>query len=258
MTQSLGQIIKKKRTEHDLSQAEMAKKLNISRPTYIKIEKDSREPTLTELRKLESILNIPKVSIMIKPTKKSPVKKSTIRINIPQERMDKFKEVLLYILEKVGAKPNVGKTVIYKLLYFIDFDFYEKFEEQLIGAVYVKNHHGPTPVAFATIIKNMEKQNEIEQVRSKYYRYDQKKYYPIRSPDLSQFNATEIKHIDEVLTRLADKNANELSEYSHNDVPFIIAKNGQPLEYESVFYRTDETSVRSYDDDSDLWRNTSL
>ncbi len=48
---------------------------------------------------------------------------------------------LLYVLNKVGCKYNVGETVLYKLLYFIDFDFYEKYEEQLIGATYVKNHH---------------------------------------------------------------------------------------------------------------------
>ncbi len=47
----------------------------------------------------------------------------------------KFKEVLLYILGKVGSLPNVGETVIYKLLYFIDFDYFEMYEEQLIGSL---------------------------------------------------------------------------------------------------------------------------
>jgi hypothetical protein len=67
-----------------------------------------------------------------------------IRINIPQKNIGKFKEVLLYILNKIGSKPNIGETVIYKLLYFIDLNYYEKYEEQLIGATYIKNHHGPT------------------------------------------------------------------------------------------------------------------
>ena len=54
-----------------------------------------------------------------------------MRINVPQKNFQKFKEVLIYILNSVGAKPNIGETVIYKLLYFIDFDYYEKHEEQL-------------------------------------------------------------------------------------------------------------------------------
>jgi len=31
-------------------------------------------------------------------------------------------------------------TVLYKILYFIDFDYYEKYEEQLMGALYIKNN----------------------------------------------------------------------------------------------------------------------
>ena len=163
MVQSLESIIRKKRTELGLSQAYLAKKLGISRPTYILVEKGSRELTLKELKRLESILNLPKITVMITKAKKPLIKNDTIRISIPQEKVDKFKEVLLYVLEKVGAKRNVGKTVIYKLLYFIDFDFYEKFEEQLIGAAYVKNHHGPTPAMFDQVIQDMEKKKEIKQ-----------------------------------------------------------------------------------------------
>ncbi|MDD4141558.1 MAG: hypothetical protein PHR20_02025 [Bacteroidales bacterium] len=33
--------------------------------------------------------------------------------------------VLLYILERCSGKTNVGKTVLYKLLYFSDFNYYE-------------------------------------------------------------------------------------------------------------------------------------
>ena len=41
-----------------------------------------------------------------------------------------------------------------------------------------------------------------------------------------------------------------LSQYSHEDVPWISAEDGKPIEYEAVFYRTPKTSVRNYDDDS--------
>ena len=42
-----------------------------------------------------------------------------MRVSVPIRNIPKFKEVFLYILNKVGAKPNVGKTVLFKLLYFI-------------------------------------------------------------------------------------------------------------------------------------------
>ena len=95
----------------------------------------------------------------------------------------------------------------------------------------------------------MEKKGEVERVKSSYFQYDQKKYLPHREPDLKNLSAQEIKHIDEVLARLSDKNANELSAYSHSDVPWRVHKPGETISYESVFYRDEDHSVRNYDDE---------
>jgi uncharacterized phage-associated protein len=171
----------------------------------------------------------------------------SMRIDIPCLNMKKFKEVFVYILEKVGAKPNVGQTVLYKLLYFIDFDYYELFEEQLIGAKYIKNTYGPTPVDFKRIVEEMSAVEDIEIVNSKFFNKEQTKYLPKRSADLSCLSAQELKHIDGVLDRLSDKTATWLSNFSHKDVPWIAAKEKEIIQYEAVFYRTSETSVRNYD-----------
>lgn len=169
-----------------------------------------------------------------------------IRINVPQNNVEKFKDVLLYILNKVGAKPNMGETVLYKLLYFIDFDFYEKYEEQLIGAEYIKNSFGPTPKDFKKIISLMIKKKEICQIKSKYFAHNQKKYLPLMQPDLTKFRAHEIELIDSVLAKLSDLNATEISRYSHNDIPWLVAEDKKSINYESVFYRNPPYSVRLY------------
>jgi hypothetical protein len=44
-------------------------------------------------------------------------------------------------------------------------------------------------------------------------------------------------------------NASKISEYSHNDVPWLTADDGDIIEYESVFYRTSSYSVRSYSEE---------
>jgi len=248
------------RNNHGISQAFVAEKIGVSRASYIEIEKGAKELTLSQANTIAEIFNITlpelisgekipdvKVSIEETPEKKE---KQEIRIDVPQKNLKKFKEVLLYVLEKVGSKSNVGMTVLYKLLYFIDFDYYEKFEEQLVGATYIKNHFGPTPVEFKKIVESMESKGELETVKSKYFLHEQTKYLPRRESDISVLNAKEIKHIDEVLARLSDKSATELSEYSHKDVPWITAEDGRPLSYESVFYRTKDTSVREYEPDN--------
>ena len=50
--------------------------------------------------------------------------KQETRDSKPQENIKKFKEVLLYVLESIGARPNIGESVICKLMYFIDFEFF--------------------------------------------------------------------------------------------------------------------------------------
>ncbi|MDP2363098.1 MAG: Panacea domain-containing protein, partial [Ignavibacteria bacterium] len=169
-----------------------------------------------------------------------------IRISVPQKNLKKFKEVLLYILNKVGAKPNIGETVLYKILFYIDFDYYERYEEQLIGATYIKNHFGPTPKEFVKIVEKMENDKELMRVKDKYFSHPQTKYLPLREPDLSVVSGREIELIDEVLNKLSDMNANQISEYSHNDVPWLTTDEGKVIPYESVFYRTPPYSVRNY------------
>ncbi len=59
----------------------------------------------------------------------------------------------------------------------------------------------------------------------------------------------EQKLIDDVINSLSDMNAKQISEYSHNDVPWQTTEEGEVIDYESVFYRTPPYSVRDYSDD---------
>ena len=112
----------------------------------------------------------------------------------------------------------------------------------------MRNHYGPTPMGFNDIIEQMKSAGDIEQVKSKHFQYPQIKFLPLKKANLSVIgDALAIKHIDKVIERLADKSAYELTELSHKDVPWISARHGEVLDYEAVFYRTPETSVRTYD-----------
>jgi DNA-binding XRE family transcriptional regulator/uncharacterized phage-associated protein len=256
-----GQFISGLREKHRLSQERVASHLGITRPTYVLIESGKRDLTITEAEKLSQLfgvtieeiragkLSAPKVRIERSQKKVSKSSsRAACRISIPQKNIEKFREILIHILRKCGGKPNVGMTVLYKLLYFIDFDYYEKYEDQLMGLVYIKNTHGPTPYYFTDLIEEMKAEGVIEEVKSKFYKYPQTKYLinPKVEPDLSILNGREIEHIELELERLSDLSASKLSELSHKDVPWISAAEGKPLDYEAVFYRTSDTSMREY------------
>jgi len=257
INKQIGKRIKELRESAGLSQEELSARLGVKRVTLSSIENGERKITAEELKKLADIFNVSSDDILNKEEsikvvlEKGKNKKGEkgIRISVPQENVEKFKEVLLYILNRVGAKPNIGETVLYKLLYFIDFNFYEKYEEQLIGAMYIKNKYGPTPVEFRKIVEQMENDKEIIEAQKEFFKYPQRKYLPLRKPDLSKLKAHEKEVIDKVLERLSDMTAKEISEYSHSDVPWIVTEDGKSIEYETVFYRTKAYSERNIDDE---------
>jgi transcriptional regulator with XRE-family HTH domain len=255
----LGQRIKQIRESLGLSQQTLAEKLGLSRPSISLIENGERRVRAEELKKLAAIFNL-SADALLDPDKEPQIliresrevcgadTAPRMRISVPQKSLQKFREVLIYILNRVGAKPNIGETVIYKLLYFIDFDYYERYEEQLIGATYLKNKFGPTPLEFREIVRRMMAKGEIVEIKDKYFEYPRRKYLPLRKPDLSILKGNEVEVIDDILDRLSDMNARQISDYSHNDVPWLTTEVGKTIDYEAVFYRTPVYSVREYDD----------
>ncbi|MFH0958000.1 MAG: helix-turn-helix domain-containing protein, partial [Pseudomonadota bacterium] len=179
MTKSInkivGQRIRDIRNEQDVSQEELASRLDISRATLVEIEAGRRSLNVSEAQTLSEVFGLTMSDIMSatqqitlhiekEPAKKQKDSASCMRISVPQKKISKFREVLLYILGKVGAKPNIGETVIYKLLYFIDFDFYEKYEEQLVGVTYIKNKYGPSPIEFKKVVDDMIRSKDLVRV----------------------------------------------------------------------------------------------
>jgi transcriptional regulator with XRE-family HTH domain len=254
----LSKRIRSIREQLGYSQQRLAELLGISRVTVSQMEAGRRKLSASDLKRLSDILETPadyllnpekEPEVVIQRVRENEGPVQPMRISVPQEKVDKFKEVLLYVLNRVGAKPNVGRTVVYKLLYFMDFDYYEQYEEQLIGARYQKNQYGPTPMEFTKIVQRMEQDGDLTEVKNQYFERFQTKYLARRVPDLSILSGQELHVIEDVLCRLSDKNGTEISEYSHGDVPWLATENGQVIDYDLAFYRTPPYSRRQYVED---------
>ena len=132
------------------------------------------------------------------------VKKEEERISEPTLQVNKFKNVLLYILERCAGKPNVGETVLYKLLYFSDFNYYELYEEHLTGATYRKLPYGPVPQKLDIIIGQMVKKGQLQKVNTEHHGYRQTRYLPLEKADLTELRASEKEIIDRVIEQMSD------------------------------------------------------
>ena len=159
-----------------------------------------------------------------------------------------YKSALKYIISRCENKANVGKTVICKLLYFSDFNYYEIYETPLTCETYLKYERGPYPSHIDDVLDEMIEAGEVIRELKPYYNSTIYKYYLDKAPDLAILTTKMLSVINEVIDSLSGKSANEISEYSHGDMPWLAAGDNENLDYEFVFYRDDEYSVREYDE----------
>ncbi len=254
----IGQRINELRKMKGLSQEDLAKNVKISRPSLAQIELGNRSVDILELQKLSMVLEFSLDDFMSKDFSVSQdvdvkeekrAKKEEERISVPTLQVNKFKNVLLYILERCAGKPNVGETVLYKLLYFCDFNYYELYEEHLTGATYRKLPYGPVPQKLDTIIVQMIEKGQLQRVKTEYRGYPQTRYLPLEKADLTELRASEKDVIDRVIEQMSDWSAAMLSNYSHGDKPWKASKDGEDINYELAFYRRPPYSIRVYEDD---------
>jgi len=254
----IGLRISELRKAKGLSQEDLAKSVKISRPSLAQIELGNRSVNILELQKLSEILNFSIDDFMSanfnvvqdlegKTEKKN--KKVEERISVPSLQVNKFKNVLLYILERCAGKPNVGETVLYKLLYFSDFNYYELYEEHLTGAKYRKLPFGPVPQKLDIILKQMIEGHQIQRIKTEYFDKQQTRYIPLSKPDLTQLKASEKEVIDRVIEQMSDWSAAMISNYSHGDKPWKATDTNDEINYELAFYRRPPYSVRVYEED---------
>ncbi len=251
----LGEKIKKLREGRNWSQELLAKKLNLPRPAVSQIELGQRKIDSLELKAITELFNV-SFDELIGNDGKIPqkIKKGgAISVKLNLSTKENLKQVLLYILSKCGAKPNVGETVLYKLLYFCDFNFYELYEKSLTGLTYKRIKFGPAPCGFHEVVKEMIKDGQLKKINTKYYGKSQKKYIPLERADLEKVkigvNAKEV--IDDVInSRLSDMNASAIADYSHQDIPCETTPEDEVIDYELVFYRKPAYSVRNYPEDN--------
>lgn len=248
----LGKKIQALRAQYGFSQAKVAEKLGIARPSVSQIEAGTRALNQEELSRLAGLFDLSIDALLERlatPQAKPTASKMELAPVRPKFNKEKFKETILYILERCGAKPNIGETALYKLLYFADFDFFETYEQFLTGAQYRKIDHGPAPCDFNTVIDEMIKNNEVKRDVFEYFGKTQKRYLPLRKTDLSIFHAHEIKTIDNVITLLSDMNAAQISDYSHYDIPWQSTADKELINYGYVFLRSAPYARRNHEMD---------
>jgi len=150
----------------------------------------------------------------------------------------KYQNAILYLCQKLGNEVR-GKKKLAKLLYFVDFDLYEKRQKPLTGDVYRAFPMGPFPSKLEEITEEMAKEKllSIDNVEERDGYNATEIYHCIKKPDISIFEEEEKKMLDRVATKYGHLNGKQLEDLSHNEAPYIGTELRKEIPYELAFYR---------------------
>jgi len=149
---------------------------------------------------------------------------------------EKMTHVILFFLERIN-NVHLGRSKLMKLLYYVDFDHYERRGRPITGAAYRKLPHGPVPTRAEALIEQMERQGLVQEVSGKVRDYHQRRLIAQSGFDASRFSGDELETLEAVAEKWRDHSAAEIEASSHAEAPWSATMNGKLIDYELANYR---------------------
>jgi len=157
---------------------------------------------------------------------------------------EKYKQAILYLCFKLGREVR-GKKKLAKLLYFVDFDFFEKNQKYFTGDKYKALPMGPFPASLNEITQEMKKEKtlKVESV-NEHNGYNATEVYTyLKEPKVAVFSKEEKEMLDRVIKKYGNLNGKQLEDLTHAEAPYIGTELKKEIPYELAFYRgTDFTN----------------
>jgi hypothetical protein len=147
----------------------------------------------------------------------------------------KLQELMLYIAQKSQGDPSFGYIKLNKVLFYADFYAYGELGQSITGATYIRNRLGPTPREIKPAERELEHTERARVVEADYFGRRQKRLVPLDDPDLTLFSESELDLVNRVLYECRDSSGTQLSNQTHELLPWLSSTEGEVIPYEAVF-----------------------
>jgi uncharacterized phage-associated protein len=158
----------------------------------------------------------------------------------------KYKNAILFFGEKIN---DLGRVKVNKLLYFLDFDHFEKYGESVTGDTYQNNELGPVPIETDQITAEMESQGLVQIMPEAVIDFVRYRLVPLVRHDPSVFKPSEMEMLCAVSEKWGHHTAKELVIASHGEAPWLATRLGEIIPYPLAYYRG-KFEAPSYDEEA--------
>ena len=198
------------------SQEEVANHLEVSRQTYMKMEREGGQVTTSQLEELSKYFGVPVAEFYYE-----------------LQNIDKFKQMYLYILSKFPG-CGVPKTKLAKLLYLSDFRHFYDNLESMSGVLYKCKEYGPLADPFLELTDDMFEKGEINidfLVQGAQMINLSKS---TKLGNLELLSDIEKKEIDEICEAWRNENTQSIVNFTHNQKPWMLCRPNEVIPYELI------------------------
>lgn len=124
-----------------------------------------------------------------------------------------------------------NKTVLAKMLFYLEFNFFRKFGTPVIGLPFLKMNYGPMPKHFHYVLDDLDLHNVVN-MDIEYF--DQYEYHVLRANkefNSDIFSEEEMEMLAKVLKHFRNFNSSTISEISHLEKGWINTKLKKTIDY---------------------------
>lgn len=222
MSKNYYSAIKQLRVQKGLSQSEIAQKMGMPRTSYVSFEQGKRDISLAEAAQLADIFGISLEDIE--------------RGIMPN--YEKYKEMILAFLRSIATPDGkIPKTKLAKLVYLADFSWFYKKLESMSGMQYRKIQYGPVPDSYFRAIDELEESGKIVIDRKSSEGKEMLLIAESQSnvnEKMSFLSKAELVLIQNIAKKWKDKKTNEIVNFTHNQLPYLISRDNEIIPYELI------------------------
>src|SRR3989344_6853615 len=146
-------------------------------------------------------------------------------------RKKKYKNAILFFAKRI-QNGTLGKLKIMKLLYYLDFDFFEKYGHSITGDEYLRFDNGPVPRMAEKLLKEMnDKEIKITKRKIGGGYNDQQHIEALNVDfDVNVFEKEELLMLEEIANKWEKFTGTEMKNASHGEAPWIATKPNKAID----------------------------
>ena len=147
----------------------------------------------------------------------------------------KFRELVLYIVNRSESDPLFEVVKLNKILYYSDFAAYRILGRPITGASYQKFSEGPAPQEMLSQRRIMLDSGEITVQNRPYFGGVQQCIVPLRHVDTEMFTPKELSIVDQAIEGMWHMTPRAASEFSQQELGWLAAEYGETIPYETAW-----------------------